>query len=163
MSNPKMKRTELVELIIDAGTTASRFPYPDIPQLRDDTTQDIIITGLRTYSVENMPNSANGNAVATTAQLTNSFLTLYIEGEESVRRLPLIDLLNNFQNGSNTVIAGFLPQELEFLKVDWNKSYIEAGLPYDNEDQFSIMLRVDYKRLEPGMWAAMQKGKVKGW
>jgi hypothetical protein len=162
----KLKRYELVELIIPVGSTNTRFPYPDIPQLRDDTTQDIIICGLETFSVEVMPLSANGNAVASFAQLENSFLVLYIDGEESVRQVPFVRLNPMRQAASaGTTFNVYGTLWTEYLKVDWNKSYVQAAAPYGSPlaTQFSIMLGVWYKKLPSGTWATMTQGMVQGW
>lgn len=162
----KLKRYELVELVIPTGSTGTRFPYPDIPQLRDDTTQDIIICGLETFSVDVMPNSANGNPVATFAQLENSFLTLYIDGEESVRQIPF-PRLNPMRQAlaTGTTFNAMTTLWTEYLKVDWNKSYVQAAVPYGAPlaAQFSIMLGVWYKKLPAGAWQTMTEGMVQGW
>jgi hypothetical protein len=163
-----LKRYELVELIIPAGSTGTRFPYPDIPQLRDDTTQDIIICGLETFSVEALPLAPSGNTVADFAQLQNSFLTLYVEGEESVRQVPFIRL-NPMRQASGTGgtlnVVERLP--VEYLKVDWNKTYLQAAAPFGTtgspNTQFSVMLGVWYKKLPPGSWKAMTSQQVQGW
>lgn len=164
----RMKRYELVELAIPAGSTGTRFPYPDIPQLRDDTTQDIVIAGLETYSVDTLPLSANGIAVATMAQLQNAFLVLYIEGEESMRQIPLVRLNPMFQALSTGLIQSALSElPVEWLQVDWNKSYIQTAAPYGTSGApntaFSILLGVWYKKLPAGSWAQMTKDKVQGW
>jgi hypothetical protein len=163
-----LKRYELVELVIPAASTGTRFPYPDIPQLRDDTTQDIIICGLEAFSVEAMPLAPSGNTVLSFAQMQNSFITLYIEGEESVRQVPLI----RFNPMRQTAAAGatFNVVErvpVEYLKVDWNKTYIQAAAPYGTalapNMQFSIMLGVWYKKLPQGSWKTMTANQVQGW
>jgi hypothetical protein len=161
-----LKRYELVELIIPAGSTQTRFPYPDIPQLRDDTTQDIIICGLETFSVDALPLSANGNAVASFAQLQNSFLTLYIDGEESVRQVPFIRLNPMRQAlATGTTFNVIDKVATEYLKVDWNKTYVQAATPYGSPlaTQFSLMLGVWYKKLPPGAWETMTQSMVQGW
>lgn len=163
-----VKRFELVELIIPAGSTGTRFPYPDIPQLRDDTTQDIIICGLKSWSIEALPLTANGNTNATYLQLANSYLTLYIQGEESVRQVPLIDLLHMRQAlGTGTTFNNMEQFKTEYLKVDWNKTYVQAATPYGTvgapNAQFSILLGVSYKKLMSGAWATMTKNQVQGW
>jgi hypothetical protein len=163
-----IKRFELVELIIPAGSTGTRFPYPDIPQLRDDTTQDIIICGLKTWSVDALPLTANGNTVSTYLQLANSFLTLYIEGEESVRQLPYIDMIHMRQAlATGTTFNNLEPIKTEYLKVDWNKTYLQAATPFGTvgapNAQFSVLLGVSYKKLPPGSWEAMTKNQVQGW
>jgi hypothetical protein len=163
-----LKRFELVELQIPAGSTGTRFPYPDIPQLRDDTTQDIIICGLETYPVEALPLTASGNTNASFAQLQNSFLTLYIESEESVRQVPFLRLNPLRQAASAGGTFNVVEKlALEYLKVDWNKTYVQAATPYGTTEApntaFSILLGVWYKKLPPGAWAQMTKGQVQGW
>lgn len=163
-----LKRYELVELIIPAGSTGTRFPYPDIPQLRDDTTQDIIICGLETFPVEALPLTANGNPVASFAQLQNSFLTLYVDSEESVRQVPFIRLNPLRQAASaGTTFNSVDKLGVEYLKVDWNKTYVQAASPYGTVvspvAQFSILLGVWYKKLPPGAWKTMTANQVQGW
>jgi hypothetical protein len=163
-----VKRFELVELIINAGSTGTRFPYPDIPQLRDDTTQDIIVCGLKTWSVEALPLTANANVNASFAQLSNSFLTLYIEGEESVRQVPFIDLIHMRQAAAAGVTFNNTePFKTEYLKIDWNKTYLQAAVPFGTvlapNTQFSVLLGVSYKKLLSGAWEAMTKNRVPGW
>jgi hypothetical protein len=163
-----LKRYELVELIIPAGSTGTRFPYPDIPQLRDDTTQDIIICGLETFSVDALPLTANGNPTASFAQLQNSFLTLYVDSEESVRQVPFVRLNPMRQAaaaGTTLNVLDKLP--VEYLKVDWNKTYVQAATPFGTAGapvaQFSILLGVWYKKLPPGAWEKMTSNQVQGW
>jgi hypothetical protein len=163
-----LKRYEFVELIIPAASTATRFPYPDIPQLRDDTTQDIVICGVETFSVDALPLSPAGNAVASFAQLQNSFLTFYIESEESVRQVPFIRLNPMRQAASDGTTFNVIERvPMEYLKVDWNKTYVQAAAPYGTvgspNAQFSIMLGVWYKKLPPGAWAQMTANRVQGW
>lgn len=163
-----LKRYELVELVIPAASTGTRFPYPDIPQLRDDTTQDIIICGLEAFPVDALPLAPSGNAVMTFAQMQNSFLTLYVEGEESVRQLPLIRLNPMRQaSGTGTTLNVVERLPVEYLKVDWNKTYIQAAAPFGTvgapNTQFSIMVGVWYKKLPPGSWKVMTANQVQGW
>jgi hypothetical protein len=160
------KRHELVELVIPANSTGTRFPYPDIPQLRDDTTQDIVIMGLYTASVDWMPLSPNGNPVATMAQLQNSFLVLYIDGEESMRQIPLPLLQPLWQSLATGNMQGLQDiLDVENLRVDWNKSYIQAAAPYGGgaNAQFSIMLGVFYKKLRSGEWETISQNIPEGW
>ena len=164
--NGYKKRYELVELVIPANSTGTRFPYPDIPQLRDDTTQDIVIMGLETFSVDAMPLSPNGNPVATMADLQNSFLILYIDGEESMRQIPLVRMQPIWESLNTGLLQGVLKElDVENLRVDWNKSYIQAAAPYaaGANPQFSIMLGVWYKKLRSGEWEVISKNIPEGW
>lgn len=152
------KRFELIELIIPAGTTGNTFAIEDIPQLRDDTTQDIIIVGLETYSIDTVPLSPAGNVVASMAQLENMFLTLYIEQEESVYRLPMPRIQPIWEaNTAGALQGGQQTLSLECLRVAWNKSYLTFGAAISPEAlPISVLLGVWYKKLLPGNWAAMR-------
>lgn len=162
----KIKRYELVELQIAANAGQGKFEYPDIPDLRDDTDQDIIICGLKTWSIDSMPLSPTNTPVATMAQLQNSFLTLYVNQEQSINQVPFVDLLTTFQAlQTGLTQAQPLPFELADLKVNWNKSFIEPAQPYNAggaNDMFSIMLGVWYKKLPPGTWKRLTKNQVPG-
>jgi hypothetical protein len=152
------KRFELIELIIPVGTTGDTFAIPDIPQLRDDKTQDIIIVGIETYAADTVPLSPAGNAVATMAELENMFLTLYIEQEESIFRLPLPRIQPIWEaNTAGALQGGQQTLSLECLKVTWNKSYLTFGEAITPEDlPISVLLGVWYKKLMPNNWAAMR-------
>jgi hypothetical protein len=143
------KRIETIELVIPAGSTATKFNFGDIPQLRSDVTKDIIVRSIESYDVVSMPIDFNGNPVITEANLLNCFLTLYVEGEESIFRVPLVKLFNIF---SNTATAQFTEEQNQFenLQVDWTKSYISLAVPFAALPQFAIILSVSYQRLKPG-------------
>lgn len=161
MARP-IKRWEFIELVIPAGTTATRFNFPDIPQLRDDSTQDIIIRGIKTYNAVSMPNTPNNNPVATLAQLLNTFLVLYIEGEESIHWIPLGDLCDRFQNGAGgTQQAEFETLQFHNLKIDWTKSYVWAAQPYANNAAFSFAFSFMYDKLPPGTIDALEEYQTK--
>lgn len=165
--NRAIKRWEFVELPIPAGATVTKFVFGDQPQLRDDTTQDIIIQGLETFSVEAMPLTPLGNPVATTAALQNSFLVLYLNtpnsSDEAIHWLPMIKLNAMFQAlATGTMQQQFLPTELSNVKVDWNKSYIWAAAPYGVGTAFSFVLGVSYRKLLAGAWDNINKNATPG-
>jgi hypothetical protein len=161
------KRFELIELIIPVGTTGTTFAIDDIQQLRDDITQDIIIVGLETYAAPTTPLSPAGNAVATIAELGNMFLTLYIEQEESIFRLPMLRLQPIWEsNTAGTLQGGQQTLSIECLRVTWNKSYLTFGEGIAAESlPISVLLGVWYKKLPPNTWMPMRKaaGYVDGW
>jgi hypothetical protein len=161
------KRHELIELIITAGTTGTTMDFPDIPNLRDDVTQDIIIVGIEVYAAETMPLSPAGNPVATMADLENMYLTFYIEEEESIRNVPLPRIQPIWQsNTAGALQGGQATLSLECVKVTWNKSYLTFATPFAGDAlPISVLLGVWYKKLPAGMWQQMlaQAGYVKGW
>ena len=148
-------RYELVELIVPANNTSFKIPFLDIPQLRSDTTQDIVIRALETYTIASMPLSQNFNPVVSQAQLASCFLTLYIQQEQSVNNVPMIKLLNIFNSGATAFYTEELNQ-FEDLMIDWTKSFISLSASLGNAAIVSIMLGVSYQRLDPGTIAARQ-------
>jgi hypothetical protein len=152
-----IKRYELVSLVIPAGNAALRLPFPDIPQLRSDVTQDVIVRGLETYSAEAMPNDPNNNPLITNAQLIKCFLTMYIQQEESIFRLPLVKILNvyNAATAANYFYSDQLCQ-FENLLVDWTKTYLTLASSLANAGLVVAVLGVMYQRLPGGTIAKLQ-------
>lgn len=153
-----IKRFEMVELVIQANSTATKFNFPDIPQLRSDVTKDIVIRAIETYSVDSVTNDFNGNPPTTMANLLKSSLTLFVGGEESIFRIPLVKLLNVFNSGATI----FYTQELnqfENLQVDWTKSYVSTPTGYANGAAFSFVFGIAYQRLKPGTMLALNQAR----
>jgi hypothetical protein len=160
------KRHELVELpVTSAG--GSGVEFPDIPNLRDDTTQDIIILGIDVYAQESMPVMVGSqNPVIPMADLLKCFVTFYVEEEESVRRVPLVRAQPLWQsNTAGALQGGLATLSLECLKFTWNKSFIEFSEAIAQAAPFSFVFGVWYKKLPPGTWEALREaaGYVKGW
>jgi hypothetical protein len=154
-------RYEAIELQIPANAGATRFNFLDIPQLRSDVTKDIIVQSIKTFSVVEKPVDFNGNAVATVAQLQNAELTLYVDGEESLFRIPMTELMNS-QNFANTFFSQIIPDEFDNLMIDWTKSYITADVPFNlagANTAFSFLFGIAYKRYAPGTMARIKAAK----
>jgi hypothetical protein len=154
-------RYEAIELLIPANAGATRFNFLDIPQLRSDVTKDIIVVGIKTFAATEKAIDFNGNAVATEAQLQNAELTLYVDGEESIFRVPLTELVNS-QNFANTFFSQQIPDEFDNLMIDWTKSYITADVPFNSagaNTAFAFLFGISYKRFAPGTMAAIKKAR----
>jgi hypothetical protein len=152
-----IRRYELVSVIIPAANTALKIAFPDIPQLRSDVTQDVIVRAMETYSVESMPADPFGNPLPTNAQLLKCFLTFYIQQEESYKSLPAVKLLNIYNAAS--AAAYFYTDELtqtQNLLIDWTKSYIQLSSSLANAGLLVFVLGVMYQRLPGGTIAALQ-------
>lgn len=156
-----VRRSESVELVIPALATQTRFNFPDIPQLRADTDKDILVRALEVFTAEDMPVDFNNNPLLTFAQLQQGTLTLYVEGEESIFRMPLIKL-HNVQGSTNG--STFEVRQFQNLRVDWTKSYLYFPVPLANAVQQAFIMDVSYLRLFPGTMAkyATQSGCEKG-
>lgn len=138
-----------MELIIPAGTTGTQVNFPDIPELRSDTEKDVPIYSGAISSVESVPLTYSGNANASLAQISNSFLTLYVLGREQIFRIELLRLLNVRGNGASYFYMGEL-FEWAPIRVDWTKSYVSFGTPPDNDVQYSYLFTFGYDWCLPG-------------
>lgn len=129
-------RYEIIEITVPAGTTGS-VPFPDVPNLRNQSDQKIVVLDIEYFPVYAYGASFLNNTVpgAPIAEIPKSAVVLYVNGEESVRRIPL-SKLNYSQNLG--IGATFEQERVAFDRlqnVDWPKSYVQfnaapAGLPY---------------------------------
>lgn len=120
----KIIRHELVEILIPAGSTLTRFQFPDIPNLRNSH-----IWGFQVYTRDEVTNSIiSGASVCTHAVvLHQSFITLVnYGGKEFMKQIPAINFntisfdLNTSTNAFDTNNKGLIGQ-----KVNYPKSYVE--------------------------------------
>jgi hypothetical protein len=148
-------RYEMIETVIPAAATATRFNFNDQPQLRTDQNADVIVQGLEVYTVADVPLSPNNNTVITAALLKQTYLVLYVNGEESLYRIPLVKLhtINNFADAFNNAESD--TPRFDNLLIDWTKSYLFTPAAYGNGALFSILLGVIYKKLPPGTMAVL--------
>lgn len=151
------RRYEMLEIQIPANSTATRFNIPDQPQLRTDQDADIIIQGIETFDIGGVTLSPNNLAVASTANLLQTYLTLYVEGEESLYRIPLIQL-KRIANETATSPYQWTLQKLKNVQVDWTKSYFFTPAAYGAGifTTFSFLLGIHYEKLPPGTMAVIR-------
>ena len=132
-NNPVIK-CDMISVTLTAGSTQTKIPFPDQPQLRGVFLQGIDFPYIN-YDIYGKA-TLNEDSVA----LTTSFLTLYFDGKENVRQIPLTELTSNTnarvynQNGA----LGFFNQQ-----IVWPKCYITLSAPfpaagYDLNYTFSI-------------------------
>jgi hypothetical protein len=137
MSENRTKRFELVELTVPANAGAgSRVAFNTIPQLRNQANQTITIKDIciyldTAYAFSQVTNSVIGMAAT---EIPKCVLVLYVNGEESIKMIPLAEL-NHIQDATaNPFQQNWYPfADLE--NVDWDKSYVQfnsagAGTQY---------------------------------
>ena len=151
-------RYQAVELLVPAAAVATKFQFTDQPELRSDATKDIVVLGIKMFPLEEKPVDFNGNAVATMAQLQNAELTLYVDGEESIYRLPCTELINS-QNFAATYFSQIFPDEFNNLMIDWTKSYISLDAPLSDNDAFAFLFGISYAKLPAGTMAQINAAK----
>ena len=139
----KIIRHELVEILIPAGTTLTRFQFPDIPNLRNSH-----IWGLQVYTRDEVLNSIiSGSQLCTHTQvLHQSFITLVnYGGKEFMKQTPAI-LFNTISFDLNTSTNAFETNNhgLVGQKVNYPKSYIEFTTSPTPATQLSYLLSVYY-------------------
>jgi hypothetical protein len=156
-------RYEMIETQIPALASGTRFNFNDQPQLRTDQTQDVVIQGLETFTVTDVPLSPNAIALPTKAQLIATYLVLYVNGEESIYRIPLVKLhtINNLADPFNNAESD--TPRFENLLVDWTKSYLFTPAAYGNATTFSFLLGVVYKKLPPGTIGKIRQNQYVGY
>lgn len=154
MTDP-IKMFEIVELTVDANQSG-RFYFETQPQLRNQSDQTIIIKGIKCYLDTVYSNSQQTPSVVGFAgtELPKAALTLYINGQENVKTIPLAELVN-INDGTNPFQENIEPFA-DLNNVDWAKSYVQfsaaaAGAPY------VIPIGVTYLRLlrnpnDPNKW-----------
>jgi hypothetical protein len=163
-----IKRWEMVEVVIPANSSQTTFRINDQPNLRMDSTQDIVIVGLEVYNANALPFAFQSQQPGPTpAQLANTALTLYVSDEESVHLIPCVKL-NALKTALATATDYFSDQMQEFknlVSVNWDKSYFQVAQPYNfaaPNAQFCLTLGVSYLKLKPGQWAALTSGQIQG-
>lgn len=122
----------------------TKVMFPDLPNLRNQTDQAIVIKDVEIFTATVMPTTPNGATNAPIAELKKGVLVLYNNGEESIYRIPLLKL-NRINDLTNPFQEQF--ESLDDLRnVDWAKSYVlfssaPASTPY------SIVFGVSYLKL----------------
>lgn len=157
------KRYELLEIQIPANSTQTKFNIPDQPQLRTDQDADVIIQAISVYDILGVNPSPNNVVVASLAQIIQTYLTLYVDGEESIYRIPL-NALHIMAGEAGAGAAPFVWELFKFknLQVDWTKSYFSTGTPYTPLGAFatfSFLLGVHYYKLPPGTAENIKKAE----
>lgn len=151
-----------VEVKVLAGTSGTQVNFPIIPEMQSDSDNDIVTTSVSIVSAAAVPNTYAGNAVATDDEIANGFLTLYVLGVEKIFRIPLV----YFKNVASMTSGYYYAQELfevDPLRVDWTKSYVQFGIPPNNEDQFSYLFTFGYLKLPPQAYSTYLKNQWAQW
>lgn len=124
-----------VEITLPAGTTGTKFNFPDLPYLRPEAA---FIKGIQVLTPGTITNGpVTGNALATIAVMKTASLTLYggisdpqtgrpiKQGNQIIQQVPVLTM-NNIQNSATDPFNRniFL---LRGMQVDWTKSFIELA------------------------------------
>jgi hypothetical protein len=120
----KIIRHELVEITIPAGSTLTRYNFPDLPNLRN-----VLLFGFQVYTSNAVTNSIiSGNAVLGHIPVLHNSYTTFVNygGKEFLKQAPNImfnsldENLNTSTNWTETDTKSFVGQ-----RVNWPSSYLQ--------------------------------------
>ncbi len=120
----KIIRHELVEITIPAGSTLTRFNFPDLPNLRN-----VLLFGFQVYTNEAVSKSIiSGNTVLGQTAVQHNSYTTFVNygGKEFLKQAPNImfsslnENLNVSTNWTETDTKAFVGQ-----RVNWPSSYLQ--------------------------------------
>jgi hypothetical protein len=145
MERALIKRWEMVELAVPANALG-RVPFNTIPQLRNQPDQVIRIKNIEVFPAAVYSNSQNTPSIPglPATDVAKAVLVLYVNGEESIRYVPLAKLIHT-QDGTNAFqqdLQGF--DDLE--NVAWDKSYVQFSVAGD-ATAYVIPFGVTYIRM----------------
>jgi hypothetical protein len=144
MKRDQLFKHELVEVVIPAGSTASRYYLPDLPNLRN-----VHIWNIETYTNLEVPKSIiSGNNVIASDLFRSCFLSLQTyNGKNFLYQRPILTFKTIQTTGDSAILTcEFYNKSFVGQKVNYPKSYIEIANPAlisSNENQ-SILLSVEY-------------------
>ena len=128
---------EILEVIVEAGTSKTRFQLPDAQNLRN-----VKLRNVEVYSSTNMAITPTGRAVVSPADLKRSYLTLQgYNGREFLHEEPLPSLHYLFDADNNTEL---LQKEFTNQRVNFPKSYIEFFYAVAPVTTFSFLISIYY-------------------
>lgn len=146
----KNKLNQLVEIVVPANSTQQKIQFTDQPYLRSK-----MIYGLETYSVNDVPVSPQGNAVATAAMMSKAYLTLYTTDPDNatnqgqwIQDIPMWE----FHTIQNTAADPFTrqPYLLDGQTIIWEKSFLilTSALGSGANVSFLFNVRFDFATVQ---------------
>lgn len=143
---PKVFKSQLIEVIQPANSTATKIQFQDFPYLRGRQ-----IYGIETMTTNDMTYSPTGKVLPTTAQSKLAFTTLYLDDlnkgaknvGEWIQSVPF-SMLHRIQNSSTDP---FVRQMFELTGqiVYWEKCYITlsgwTSFPQDVSFSYNVYFK----------------------
>ena len=138
----KVQNYEFIEVVVPQSSTATRFYFPDQPQLRF-----VSLLNLVCYTPNVVSSSIlSGNSLLSVANLQKTYLVLYYNDKESVNRIPILELNRIASNSSSADPYAFAITPFAGQQIVWSKSYIQTPTAYSSisSANFSVCLGVYY-------------------
>lgn len=137
--------SQLIEVQVTANGL-SEIEFPTIPNLQNNTQQNIVIKAMRVIPAEVLvagPLSGAGTAPLT--ELVKMSLNIYCEGWLKAQNIPMLTLVDTFIEGTGIPYRNRTMQFANWQSVTWEKTKLEysngqfsAGAPY------TVLLEVEY-------------------
>jgi hypothetical protein len=142
---PSVIKSQLIELIFPANSTATKFQFQDQPYLRNKQ-----ITGIEFFNDNDMDASPTGNAIATNGQMQKTYLTLYLNDPgnpqnvgEWIQNVPA-SILHRVQNNSNDPFVR-KAYDLVGQVIYWEKCFLTFSSPLGNAANVSFLFNIYFK------------------
>jgi hypothetical protein len=141
----RVRKSQIIEVVVPASSTALRFPFPDQPQLRNKFVQ-----GIEFFNVKDVPTAPSTNAVLSAANLSKTFVTFYVNDKTEsgeFLQFPCSTLHRTQLSGATASSDIPFVQELTELhnkEIDFSKSYLTATATVSSGSATSYLLTVYY-------------------
>lgn len=143
--------SEIIEIPVASGV--SRVTLPDVPQLRNQGDQVVILKAMRLITAKVLTNGpTSGTANAAVAELKKISLVLYSAGWEKGHLIPLL-VLNDVADADATT-ATTIPYRRnttrfsDWQDVDWNKSFLQYSSGLTSSGAYVVIFEVEYVRYQ---------------
>ncbi len=114
----KVARFEAIEVSVPNGSSLTRYPFPDLPNLRNAKIDRIVFYTAGTISATPL----TGSTPVTTADMKKSFVTLYEGDLQLLYSVPVLEF-NNIVNSATDPYQND-PLDIDGITISWTKSYI---------------------------------------
>ena len=142
-NSQKIIRHEWIEIPVIAGTTLTRFNFPDLPNLRN-----VLLFGLKCYDNTMLDASINNQLPLLNKQniLNKSYITLVnYGGKEFLKQAPLqMFNTNSFDTALSPNFYETYAKYFAGQRVNWPKSYIQLTTGPGNVVDETFALSVYY-------------------
>lgn len=142
---PKVIKTQLIELISPANSTATKIQFADQPYLRGKQ-----VLGIEIFTSSDVNNSPTNHPVFSASAQEKCYLTLYLNdiGQpqnvgEWIQNVPFMSM-HRVQNANNEPFVRQL-FELQGQVIYWEKCYVNASSSLGNVVDTSFLFQVYFK------------------
>lgn len=143
MNYPQNIKSQIVELVVPASSTLTRFQF---------TTQNFLrqkqVVSLETFSINDLLLSPQGYALPTKANLQSAYVTFYGSDPEKpdangdwLQTIPLLSM-HRMVNGTDPYV--FDLYRLVPRSIVWEKSFIQLGAQLGSGSIVSFVFNVGY-------------------